>query len=155
VHNKVAQVLGMSQTTMPDPQTVGAAMYAADGASQGLGIKLEAIERGYAKMSMRVRADMLNGHNICHGGFVFTLADSTFAFACNSYNHITVAAGASIEFLAPAYQDEVLTAEAREQNLSGRTGFYDVTVTNQRGERIALFRGRSQRLKDAFIVPAL
>jgi len=141
----------MSEARTPDPQTVGTAMYAVDRASQGLGIKLEAIERGYAKMSMRVRPDMLNGHKICHGGFIFTFADSTFAFACNSYNHITVAAGASIEFLASAHLDDVLMAEAREQSLSGRTGFYDVTVTNQRGERIALFRGRSQRVKGEIV----
>ncbi len=145
----------MAETGTANPQTVGAAMYAVDTASQGLGIKLEAIERGYAKMSMRVRPDMLNGHKICHGGFIFTFADSTFAFACNSYNHITVAAGASIEFLAPAHLDDVLTAEAREQNLSGRTGFYDVTVTNQRGERIALFRGRSQRVKGEIVTTGM
>jgi acyl-CoA thioesterase len=140
---------------MPDisAEQVGAAMYAVDRASQALGVKLETIRHGYARMSMRVRADMVNGHNICHGGFVFTLADSAFAFACNSYNHVAVAAGASIEFLAPAQEGDVLTAEASEQNLSGRTGFYDVAVSNQRGERIALFRGRSQRLKDQFIVP--
>jgi acyl-CoA thioesterase len=141
----------MSDDQPPSPQTVGAAMYAVDGASRGLGIKLEAIERGYAKMSMPVRPEMLNGHKICHGGFIFTFADSAFAFACNSYNHITVAAGASIEFLAPAFLDDVLIAEAREQSLSGRTGFYDVTVTNQRGEQIALFRGRSQRVKGEIV----
>ena len=93
-------------------------------------------------------------HGNCHGGFIFTFADSTFAFACNSYNHITVAAGASIEFLAPAHLDDVLTAEAREQSLSGRSGFYDVTVTNQRGERIALFRGRAQRVKGEIVPTA-
>jgi acyl-CoA thioesterase len=141
----------MNEQSPPSPQTIAAAMYAADVASRALGIELQATERGYAKMRMRVRAEMLNGHKICHGGYVFTLADSAFAFACNSYNHITVAAGASIEFLAPAYLDEVLTAEAREQNLAGRTGFYDVTVTNQRGEKIALFRGRSQRVKGEIV----
>jgi acyl-CoA thioesterase len=140
---------------MPDisAEQAGAAMYAVDSASQSLGMKLEAIRHGYAKMSMRVRADMVNGHHICHGGFVFTLADSAFAFACNSYNQVAVAAGASIEFLAPAHDGELLTAEAIEQNLSGRTGFYDVAVSNERGEKIAIFRGRSQRLKDQFIVP--
>ncbi len=141
----------MTTSQSPSPETVGAAMHAADTASRGLGIQLDAIERGYAKMSMRVRPDMLNGHKICHGGFIFTFADSTFAFACNSYNHITVAAGASIEFLAPAYLGDVLTAEAHEQSLSGRTGFYDVTVTNQRDERIAIFRGRSQRVKGEIV----
>lgn len=143
----------MSAKPAPDAALVGSTMYAADTASQHLGIKLEQIRRGYAKMSMRVRPEMLNGHKICHGGYVFTLADSAFAFACNSYNHIAVAAGANIEFLAPSYEGDVLSAEAQEQSLSGRTGFYDVIVSNQRGERIALFRGRSQRLRDQFIVP--
>ena len=83
---------------------------------------------------MTVRADMLNGHAICHGGFIFTLADSAFAFACNSYNLNTVASGCGIDFLAPAREGDVLTAGAHERSAAGRTGVYDIEVTNQRGE---------------------
>jgi acyl-CoA thioesterase len=88
----------------------------------------------------------LNGHQICHGGFIFTLADSTFAFACNSYNRNTVAAGASIEFLKPAHAGDVLTCEAVEQVMSGRHGVYDMKVTNQRDEVVAMFRGKSAQI---------
>ena len=95
--------------------------------------------------------DMVNGHHICHGGYVFTLADSTFAFACNSYNHNTVAQGCAIEFLAPAREHDVLTATGRERSRAGRTGVYDVEVTNQRGETVALFRGKSYRIKGSVI----
>jgi acyl-CoA thioesterase len=123
------------------------AMWAGDRASQGLGMRIDAIAPGAATLSMPVRADMLNGHDICHGGFIFALADSAFAFACNSYNFVTVASGCSIDFLAPARAGDVLTAHARERSASGRTGVYDIDVTNQRGERIALFRGKSYRIK--------
>jgi acyl-CoA thioesterase len=90
---------------------------------------------------------MLNGHAICHGGFIFSLADSAFAFACNSYNLSTVASGCAIDFVAPAREGDVLTAAARERSASGRTGVYDIEVTNQRGEAVALFRGKSYRVK--------
>ncbi len=90
---------------------------------------------------------MLNGHDICHGGFIFTLADSAFAYSCNSYNLVTVASGCTIDFLAPARQGDVLRAQAHERSVSGRTGVYDIEVTNQRGEKIALFRGKSYRIK--------
>ncbi|HVF65290.1 MAG TPA: hydroxyphenylacetyl-CoA thioesterase PaaI [Casimicrobiaceae bacterium] len=134
-----------------DPQSVaertGEAMFANDRASRRMGMRIDAIAPGTATLSMTVRTDMLNGHDICHGGFIFTLADSAFAFACNSHNLVTVAAGASIEFLAPAREADVLTAHAQERIVSGRTGIYDVDVVNQRGERIALFRGKSHRIK--------
>ena len=103
---------------------------------------------------MKVRADMLNGHATCHGGFIFTLADSAFAFACNSANMSTVASGCSIDFIAPAREDDVLTAIGRERSLSGRTGVYDIEVTNQRGETVALFRGKSYRIKGHVIAGA-
>jgi acyl-CoA thioesterase len=106
---------------------------------------------GRARVAMSVREDMLNGHGLCHGGFVFALADSAFAFACNTYNAVTVAAGAAIDFLAPARLADELTATARELSRSRRTGVYDVTVTNQRGECIALFRGRSHQLDGRLI----
>jgi acyl-CoA thioesterase len=109
-------------------------------------MQVESAASGRAKVSMRIRADMLNGHAICHGGFVFALADSAFAFACNSHNRNTLAAGASIDFLAPARDGDVLTAIATEVSRTRRTGLYDVAVTNQHGERIAIFRGRAHEI---------
>ncbi len=122
-------------------------MWAQDQASQALGMQILAMAPGTATLSMTVRQDMLNGHHTCHGGLLSTLADSAFAFACNSYNELTVASGFGIDFLAPAHLGDVLTASCAEVSRSGRTGVYDVTVTNQRGERVAVFRGRSYTLK--------
>ncbi len=127
-------------------EAAGAAMFARDAASQALGMKLVEIRPGYARMTMPVRSDMLNGHQTCHGGFIFALADSAFAFACNSHNHTTVGAGCTIDYLAPGRMDDVLTAEAVEQTLVGKTGIYDVTVRNQEGRMIATFRGKSHRV---------
>jgi len=127
-------------------EAAGAAMFARDPASQGLGMKLVEIRPGYARMTMPVRTDMLNGHQTCHGGFIFALADSAFAFACNSHNHTTVGAGCTIDYLAPGRLDDLLTAEAIERTLSGKTGIYDVNVTNQEGKMIATFRGKSHRV---------
>ena len=109
------------------------------------------VEPGFAELAMIVRNDMLNGHEICHGGFIFTLADSAFAYACNSYNLNTVASGCAIEFTAPAHRGETLTACAHERQLAGRTGVYDVEVANERGETVALFRGKSYRIKGHLI----
>jgi acyl-CoA thioesterase len=131
----------------------GRVMYANDRASQALGIVLEEVRPGYARMRMPVRVDMVNGHELCHGGLIFTLADSTFAFACNSHNRVTVAQGAAIEFFAPGRLGDVLTAIGEERHLRGRNGVYDIVVTNQHGERIALFRGRSFALQGE-VVPA-
>jgi acyl-CoA thioesterase len=97
-------------------------------------------------MSMPVRGDMLNGHATCHGGYIFMLADSAFAFACNSHNFNTVGAGCTIDYIAPAREGDVLTAEALEQALLGKTGVYDIAVTSQDGRKIALFRGKSHRV---------
>jgi len=108
---------------------------------------VEAVGPGYARLSMAVRPEFLNGHRTCHGGLIFTLADSAFAFACNSHNHNTVAAGCSVEFLRPAHGGDVLTAEATEQVLSGRHGVYDVRVSNQTGEVVAMFRGKSAQIR--------
>jgi len=126
-------------------------LYDSDRASQALGMKLLEVGPGSARVSMRIRADMVNGHNVCHGGLVFSLADSAFAFACNSHGDNTVAAAASIDFLAPAREGDELTATARELWRSGRAGLYEIDVTNQRGERIAMFRGRSQRIAGQLI----
>ena len=128
-------------------ERVAAGMYARDRASQAMGMQISAIGPGYAELTMTVRADMLNGHAIYHGGFIFTLADSAFAFACNSYNLTTVASGCAIDFVAPAREGDVLAAMARERSVSGRTGVYDIEVTNQRGETVAYFRGKSYRIK--------
>jgi acyl-CoA thioesterase len=132
-------------------QAVGRAMYAADIASQSLGMRLDAVGPGWATLTMRIRADMLNGHKTCHGGLIFSLADSAFAFACNSRNASTVAAGCTIDFLAPAREGDVLTADARERSLGARTGIYDVTVADQDGRAIALFRGRSHRIQGQIV----
>lgn len=128
-------------------ERAAAAMWARDRASSGLGMRIVAVGPGHAELSMTVREDMLNGHDICHGGFIFTLADSAFAFACNSYNLTTVASGCSIDFVAPARLGDVLIARAQEQSMSGRTGVYDIVVSTAQGGRIALFRGRSYRIK--------
>jgi acyl-CoA thioesterase len=126
---------------------VGEAMFANDVASKDtMGMELLVCEPGRAVMRMVVKPLHLNGHQICHGGFIFTLADSTFAFACNSHNRNAVAAGCSIEFLRPTHAGDVLTCEGVEQTLSGRHGIYDMKVTNQRGEVVALFRGKSAQI---------
>jgi len=127
-------------------ELAGKTMYQNDPASQALGMVLAEIRPGYARMTMTVRPDMLNGHRTCHGGFIFMLADSAFAFACNSHNFNTVGAGCTIDYLAPGREGDVLTAEAVEQALSGKTGVYDIAVTNAAGSTIALFRGKSHRV---------
>ena len=120
---------------------------AADVASRStMGMELVEVAPGRAVMRMTVQPLHLNGHQICHGGFIFTLADSTFAFACNSHNRNTVAAGASIEFLKPAHAGDVLSCEGVERLLQGRHGIYDMVVRNQRGETVALFRGKSAQI---------
>lgn len=125
-------------------QRVGESMFAADvAARETMGIEVLSVAPGRAVLRMAVRLLHLNGHQICHGGFIFTLADTTFAYACNSYNRNAVAAGASIEFLRPGQLGDVLTCEGVEQTLSGRHGIYDMKVSNQKGEVVALFRGKS------------
>lgn len=122
------------------------ALWRGDAASQGLGMQVESSGPGRATLSMRVRPDMVNGHGICHGGLVFALADSAFAFACNSHGDNTVAAGAAIEFLKRVHQGDVLLAAATERWRAGRAGIYEVEVRNQRGDLVALFRGRSHQV---------
>lgn len=128
-------------------------LYEGDLASKALGIRVVETTPGGARVAMRVRADMVNGHRVCHGGLVFTLADTAFAFACNSYGQNTLAAAASIDFLAPGREGDELTAIASELWRSGRSGLYQVEVTNQKGERIALFRGRSQQIAGTLFDP--
>ncbi len=127
-------------------------MFAEDVASRGLGMQVEAVGPGYSKLSMTVRPDMLNGFKTCHGGFIATFADSAFAFACNSHNEVTVASGIVVDFLAPAYAGDVLRAECHEVALTGRTGVYDITVTNQHGKTVVVMRGRSHTMKGKAVV---
>ncbi len=123
-------------------------MWGNDVASQDLGMTIEVTKPGRAEARFEVRSNMVNGYDICHGGFIFTLADSAFAFACNTYNRITVAASASIEFVRPARLGDKLLATAAEVHRGGRTGIYDITVTNQDGDVVAIFRGRSHATRE-------
>ena len=123
------------------------ALFDRDRASKALAMTIEDVGPGWADVSMTVRPDMTNGMEICHGGFLFTLCDSSFAFACNSYDRRTVAAGCSIDFLSPVPLGEKVIAQARERSRSGRTGVYDVSVINQAGELVAVFRGRSYEIR--------
>ncbi|MGC4937109.1 hydroxyphenylacetyl-CoA thioesterase PaaI [Kribbella sp. DT2] len=132
------------------PSRVAAAMWAGDTASAMLGMRLIEVGTGTARLEMTVRDDMVNGHGIAHGGFVFTLADSAFAFACNSRNQVTVAQACDIVFVAAAQRGDVLVAEAVERTSYGRNGIYDVTV--RRGDEVvAEFRGRSRQLSGTVI----
>ncbi|MBP7000417.1 hydroxyphenylacetyl-CoA thioesterase PaaI [Amaricoccus sp.] len=128
-------------------EACAAAMWADDKASQQLGMRIEHIAPGEATLSMDVAEFMLNGHGLAHGGYIFTLADSAFAFACNGQNQRTVGHQAAITYLAPGRRGDRLTAAARELHRGRRDGIYDVTVTNDRGERIAVFRGHSRTVK--------
>ena len=131
---------------------VGETMFSSDVASRHtMGMELIFCKPGQARMQMRVTPMHLNGHQICHGGFIFTLADSTFAFACNSHNKVAVAAAASIEFLKPAHLDDLLVCEGNEQVLSGRHGVYDMVVRNQKEEVVALFRGKSAQIQGTVV----
>ena len=141
-------------TAQQTADAVGVHMFARDRASKAMGMRIVAMSEGAAFLEMTVRDDMLNGFDICHGGFITTLADSAFAFACNSTGDVTVAAGLSVDFLAPARVGDVLTARAFEVVQAGRSGLYDITVTNQRGEQVALVRGRAHRMKDRRVLPA-
>ncbi|MCU0931265.1 MAG: hydroxyphenylacetyl-CoA thioesterase PaaI [Serpentinimonas sp.] len=142
----------MNSTPEELARRVGEVMFAADTASRStMGMQLLACEPGRAVMQMVVQPLHLNGHKICHGGFIFTLADSTFAFACNSYNKNAVAAGCSIEFLRPAHEGDVLTCTGVEQTLSGRHGIYDMCVRNQHNDVVAMFRGKSAQIAGTVI----
>jgi acyl-CoA thioesterase len=132
-------------------EETAAAMWSRDRAAQALGMKIVRVQPGSALLTMPVRTDMVNGHHICHGGLIFTLADTAFAYACNSYNRNTVASACHIDFLAPAKEADILEAEAIEQSASGRTGVYDISVRTTHGKLIALFRGKSYRINGEVI----
>ena len=138
----------------PDPAAVARAMWAADRASQALGMVLEEVRAHYARLSMVVRPDMVNGLGICHGGLVFALADSAMAFASNSENQMAVAATAHIDWLSPAREGERLVAVATEHWNGGRTGLSDVTVAADQGRRVAIFHGRTSRTGATIVGPA-
>jgi acyl-CoA thioesterase len=142
-----------------DPQAIAEAardaMWRDDRASRALGIEILAVGPGTATLAMTVREDMLNGHDICHGGLVTTLADSAFAFACNAYNEVTVAAGFDVNLMAAARLGDRLTAQAVELGKAGRTGVYDVQVHNQHGAAVAAFRGRSYTMSGRALVEGL
>ena len=126
-------------------------MWAEDTATRHVGMQLLEVTPGRAKLSLTVREEFTNGHGMCHGGYIFMLADSAFAFACNSHNQRAVAASAAIEFLAAAQRGDLLTAECAEQSRGGRSGLYDTRVTDQNGRLIALFRGRSATIRGRFV----
>ena len=134
-------------------EACAAAMWATDRASQALGMRIVAMAPGEARLEMPIRPDMANGHGMCHGGYVFTLADSAFAFACNSRGQRMVAAQGDIAFVAPAEVGDTLTAQAREVHLRGRGGIYDVAVRNQTGGLIAEFRGHCRAIAGS-VLPA-
>lgn len=137
--------------TQPDPQTLARecadAMFSRDHASRNLGMEIIAIGPGTATLTMTVDDRMIQGHGMCHGGYMFTLADSAFAFACNTYDLATVAAGCSIEYMASARKGDQLTARAVERARGRRTGVYDIEITNQDGRTVALFRGKSHQVQ--------
>jgi acyl-CoA thioesterase len=132
-------------------EACAASMWADDLASQRLGIEIVSVAPGQATLSMQVQAFMANGHGDCHGGYTFSLADSAFAFACNSHNARVVGQQANITYLAPVCVGDVLTARGRETFRKGRSGVYDIDVTNQRGELVAVFRGHSRTIKGAHL----
>ncbi|MFT6025635.1 MAG: acyl-CoA thioesterase [Ascidiaceihabitans sp.] len=124
-----------------------ALMMAQDAASMGLGMRITDIAPGHATLLMSVRPDMLNGHGICHGGYIFSLADSAFAFACNTYNQLTVAQQNQITYVQAVQLGDVLMATACETSRTGRSGTYSVTVTDGSDRKIALFHGLSRTIK--------
>lgn len=136
---------------MTPPDEIAKLMWHEDVASRSLGMTLEQISLGAARVSMKVKKSMANGQKVCHGGFIFTLADSAFGYACNTHNQHAVSASCSIDFLAPAFVDDHLTAEAAEVIRRGRRGVYDVKVTNQKGDTVALFRGHSATVKGTWV----
>ena len=136
---------------MSTPEAVAQAIWDEDEASRALGMVIEGVGSGRATLSMAVQSHMANGQKLCHGGYIFTLADSAFGYACNTHNQRAVSAGASIQHLAPAYVGDRLTAHAIEVERRGRRGVYDVSVVNQNGDTVALFRGESATVKGTWL----
>lgn len=128
-------------------------MYSRDTAARELGITIESATPGGSRITMPVRASMLNGHGVCHGGFIFAFADTAFAYACNSRNAVNLAQSCSIDFINPAREGDLLTATAEQHHQFSRTGLYDITVARPNGEVVARFRGRSYRVKGTILPP--
>jgi acyl-CoA thioesterase len=143
----------MTMTPQQTADLVREGMFANDRASKSLGIQILSVTPGRAVLTMTVREDMLNGHDICHGGLIAVLADSAFAYACNSYNEWTVASGFSVDLMAPSHLGDELTATCHEVSKTGRTGLYDTEVSNQHGKRVAVFRGRSHTIRGKPVLP--
>lgn len=142
-----------------DPQSVAEkvleTLVAQDTAARSLGVVVEGIGPGTAKVRMTVRDDMLNGFGTCHGGYITALADTAFAYSCNSHNEMSVASGINLDFVAPGRTGDILSAVAIEVSATARTGVYDITVTNQNGVLIAVMRGKSYRFKGRPVVNLL
>jgi acyl-CoA thioesterase len=140
-----------TQTPQQLAQSCADAMFQRDQASRNLSMEITQVSPGKATVTMPVTGIMIQGHGSCHGGYLFTLADSAFAFACNSYNKATVASGCSIDYMLGAREGDLLTASAVEQSRGNRTGVYDITITNQNGHVVALFRGKSYQVRGEVI----
>ncbi|PLX39273.1 MAG: phenylacetic acid degradation protein PaaD [Hyphomicrobiales bacterium] len=132
-------------------QACADAMWEDDKAARSLGIEIVEVSPGHAVARLTITDSMVNGHDICHGGYIFLLADSAFAYACNTYDQRTVAQHCTINFLAPAHSGDVLTANAVERQRAGRSGIYDISVTNANGVAIVEFRGMSRTIKGTLI----
>jgi len=141
----------MTDSAQAVADAVGKGMYEKDRTAHALGMTLLEIRQGYARMSMTVRGDMLNGHGTCHGGLIFTLADTAFAYACNSSNNATVAQSCTITFLASPREGDVLTATAQERQRGRRTGFTDIDIADQNGKLVAVFRGHSYQVNGTIV----
>lgn len=135
------------------PAEVAASMFKQDAASQWLGMQLGAVDTGCATVTLEIGDHMVNGHGNCHGGLVFALADTAFAMACNTYNEIAVGSACHIDYIRPVRAGDTLTAVAGECALAGRSGLYDITIRNQHDEIVAVFHGRSQRIRGAVVEP--
>jgi acyl-CoA thioesterase len=153
LHNSAVNEMKKTSELNPKElaETCAMLMWEEDNASQKLGMKLLHIAPGEADISMTVTKDMTNGHGNCHGGYIFALADSAFAFACNTYNQVTVAQHCSVTYIAPGSLNDLLTASAREVSRTGRSGIYDIRVARGDGTVIAEFRGHSRTINRTFL----
>lgn len=139
------------QAPAVSPMAIAEAMLDRDAASKLLNMQIREADVGRAALAMEVTEEMVNGHGSCHGGMIFCLADTAFATACNSHNRVTVGSACHIDYIWPAYIDDTLTATAVEQTLAGHNGIYDITISNQHDEVIAMFRGRSRTIQGEVI----
>ena len=152
--NREKLVLNTETTELALAEKCSEHMHRDDRCSQMLGMTVDESRPGYARLSMQIREEMLNGHGNCHGGMIFTLADSAFAHACNTRNHVSVAVSCQVEFLVAVTAGEILIAEAVEQFLEGKNGVYDVRVTARDGGLVALFRGKSRAIGGVLVTEA-